>query len=81
MYSLKLVDKKWLGTRLDKYIMQKFGVPWSASHKLIRSKRIYILKTDGTRVEKDIAYKLAPGDTLSVKENAIDWEQPAEQQK
>ena len=41
-------------------------MPWSAAHKLIRSKQAYILKFDGTKVEKDIAYKLESGDTLSI---------------
>ena len=54
MYDLKLINQRWVGTRLDKYIMQKYGVPWSAAHKLIRSKRIYVLKPDGTQVAKDI---------------------------
>jgi hypothetical protein len=53
--------------------MQKLEVPWSASHKLIRAKSIYVLKPNGTKVEKDIAYKLEKGDTLSIKEGAINW--------
>ena len=72
-FSLKLIDKKWYGTRLDKYIMQKLGLPWSAAHKLIRSKQVYVLKSDGAKVEKDIAYKLDTGDTLSIKDEALDW--------
>jgi hypothetical protein len=57
-YSLKLIDPKWIGFRLDKYIMQKMSVPWSASHKLIRSKHVYVLRPDSATVSKDIAYKL-----------------------
>jgi 23S rRNA-/tRNA-specific pseudouridylate synthase len=53
--------------------MQKLGLPWSAAHKLIRAKSVYILKTDGKVVEKDIAYKLETGDTLSVRDGAMNW--------
>lgn len=54
-------------------------LPWSASHKLIRSKHVYILRPDNSKIEKDIAYKLQFGDTLSVKDSALDWvEKPNE---
>lgn len=72
-FSLKLIEPKWAGFRLDKYVMQKFNLPWSAAHKLIRSKYIYVLKPDNTKVQKDTAYKLEFGDTLSVKDSAMDW--------
>jgi 23S rRNA-/tRNA-specific pseudouridylate synthase len=49
------------------------GVPWSAAHKLIRSKHCYILRPDSTQVSKDVAYKLQPGDVLSVKDSSFDW--------
>ena len=49
------------------------SVPWSASHKLVRSKHVYVLRPDSTTVTKDTAYKLQLGDTLSVKDSAFDW--------
>lgn len=78
-YTLKIIESKWMGFRLDKYVMQKMNLPWSASHKLIRSKHIYVLRPDNSVVEKDIAYKLQFGDTLSVKDSSLDWvEKPNE---
>ena len=76
-YTLKLIDARWCGTRLDKYLMQKMGVPWSASHKLIRSKHCYVLRPDSTTVMRDISYKLQPGDTLSIKDESIEFTQEA----
>lgn len=72
-YSLRLIDARHTGVRLDKYVMQHMRLPWSAAHKLIRSKHVCVLRPDSTVVAHDIAYKLQHGDTLSVKDAALDW--------
>jgi hypothetical protein len=64
-----VIPKTYQGERLDRFVMTHFKLPWSVAHKLIRSKKAFVVKKHETEAEKkfvyrDAAYKIDKDDEL-----------------
>jgi hypothetical protein len=77
--TVKVIPTTFKGERLDKFLMAHFKLPWTAAHRLVRSKKVFVVKDtwgkpttpppDGQEdlsrfVYRDSAYKIAVGDQL-----------------
>ncbi len=64
------VPKDFHGERLDKFLMQQLNLTWTAAHKLVRTKKAFVVKktaapgTESRFVYRDSAYKIMRDDEV-----------------
>ena len=52
-----VIPKSYEGERLDKFVMYHFGMPWTAAHRLIRTKLAFVQKEKPASEEEKFVYK------------------------
>ena len=79
---MEVIGNKWVDQRLDKVVMHRMDVPWSAAHKMVRAKGIYVRKP-GTKenVYKKVGYKIEKGDLLCITDRLLRQEETQRKQR
>ena len=79
-FTLREIDKRWIGQRLDKLVMQKLDVSWSGAQKFVRSNKVFVANKRGAGgvldedgfVLSQIAYKIKDGDIMCIDDKLLD---------
>jgi len=81
-FGLYAIDSNSVGFRFDKYVMSALDMPWSAAHKHIEGRSIFVFRPSmQIYVMKEVGYKLTEGDMLCVTDRLMQSQKNFDEQK